>query len=48
MFWGSDLSRLSSSYSECVELFTTELPWLRGEDLKMVMGLGLRRWLGWT
>ena len=48
MFWGSDLSRLTSSYRECVELFTTQLPWLKGENLEMVMGQGLRRWLGWV
>ncbi len=28
-------------------MFTTSLPWLKGENLAKVMGLGLRRWIGW-
>jgi len=47
MFWGSDLSRLSCPYRQCVTLFTEELPWLKGEDLALVMGEGLSRWIGW-
>ena len=47
MFWGTDLSRMTCSYRECVELFTTALPWLKGEDLAKVMGLGVCNWLGW-
>ena len=48
MFWGSDLSRLTSSYSECVNHFTNELKWLNGEDLSWVMGKGLKAWLKWN
>jgi predicted TIM-barrel fold metal-dependent hydrolase len=47
MFWGSDLSRLTSSYSECVNHFTNELKWLNGEDLTWIMGKGLKTWLKW-
>ena len=47
MFWGSDLSRLTSSYSECVHHFTDGLSWLKGEDLTWVMGKGLKNWLRW-
>jgi hypothetical protein len=47
MFWGTDLSRMTVSYRECVEMFTTALPWLKGEALAKVMGLGLCRWIGW-
>jgi hypothetical protein len=28
-------------------MFTEELPWLRGDDLELVMGDGLRAWWGW-
>jgi hypothetical protein len=28
-------------------MFTTGIPWLKGEDLAKVMGLGLCRWLDW-
>lgn len=47
MFWGTDLSRMPVSYRECVEMFTETLPWLKGEKLAGVMGLGLCRWIGW-
>ena len=47
MFWGTDLSRMTVPYRDCVEMFTTGIPWLKGEDLAKVMGLGLCRWLDW-
>jgi predicted TIM-barrel fold metal-dependent hydrolase len=48
MFWGSDLTRMSCSYRQCVTFFTEELPWLRGKDLENVMGRGLCEWIGWN
>ncbi len=47
MFWGSDLSRLPCTYSQCVTLFTEELPWLAANDLDRIMGRGLCEWLEW-
>jgi predicted TIM-barrel fold metal-dependent hydrolase len=47
VFWGTDLTRMPCAYRECVELFTRELPWLRGDDLAWVMGRGVCAWLGW-
>jgi predicted TIM-barrel fold metal-dependent hydrolase len=47
-FWGTDLTRMPCSYRECIDLFTKEQPWLKGEDLEWVMGRGVREWLGWT
>jgi len=46
MFWGTDITRLSCTWQECVSMFT-ELPWLTGSDLEMVMGRGVREWIGW-
>ena len=46
-FWGTDLTRMPCSYRECIDLFTKELPWLKGEDLEWVMGRGVGEWLGW-
>ena len=46
-FWGTDLTRMPCSYRECIDLFTEELPWLRGDDLAWVMGRGVCEWLGW-
>jgi L-fuconolactonase len=47
VFWGSDLTRLTCSYSECVRLFTHELPFLSEEDKDWVMGRGVEAWLRW-
>ncbi|MBI3824422.1 MAG: amidohydrolase family protein [Candidatus Rokubacteria bacterium] len=46
-FWGTDLTRMPCTYRECIDLFTKEQPWLKGEDLEWVMGRGVCEWLGW-
>jgi predicted TIM-barrel fold metal-dependent hydrolase len=47
VFWGSDLSRLQCTYSECVRLFTEQIPALSEDDLTWIMGRGVTEWLGW-
>ena len=47
MFWGTDITRMQCSWRQCVTLFTEELPWLKGRDLKLVMGEAVCNWLGW-
>jgi len=47
MFWGTDISKMPCSWRQCVTMFTEELPWLHGEDLRLVMGEALRDWWGW-
>ncbi|HKR90276.1 MAG TPA: amidohydrolase family protein [Phenylobacterium sp.] len=46
-FWGSDLSRLPCAYKDLVDHFTQDLTWLSGEDLRLVMGEAILRWLRW-
>jgi len=46
-FWGTDITRMPCSYRQCVTMFTEELPWLKGRDLELVMGQGVRDWLAW-
>jgi L-fuconolactonase len=46
-FWGTDLTRMPCTYRECIDLFTKELPWLKGDDLEWVMGRGVCEFLGW-
>ena len=46
-FWGTDLTRMPCTYRECIDMFTKELAWLKGEDLEWVMGRGVCAWLGW-
>jgi L-fuconolactonase len=47
LFWGSDWTRLPCSYQDNLRLFTEELPFLSGADLRAVMGEALTRWLDW-
>ena len=47
-FWGTDITRMPCSYAECVSMFTEELPWLKGDDLELVMGRAVCEWLGWN
>ena len=46
-FWGTDITRMPCSYRQCVTMFTEELAWLKGRDLELVMGQGVKDWLGW-
>jgi predicted TIM-barrel fold metal-dependent hydrolase len=46
-FWGSDITRLSCSWRQCVTHFTEELPWLTAADQELVMGRAVCDWLGW-
>jgi len=46
-FWGTDITRMTCTYRQCVTHFTEELPWLAGQDLDKVMGRGLAKWVGW-
>lgn len=48
VFWGTDLSRLPCDYREAVTLFTEELDFLTEADKTLIMGQGIRDWLGWT
>lgn len=48
MFWGTDITRMRSTWRECADLFIRELDWLKGAELEAVMGGALRNWIGWT
>jgi predicted TIM-barrel fold metal-dependent hydrolase len=47
-FWGSDLTRLTCTYRECVAHFTDGLPFLEGAALELVMGRAICDWLHWA
>lgn len=47
LFWGSDWTRLPCSYQDNLALFTEELAFLSGADLRAVMGEALLDWLKW-
>ena len=47
IFWATDLTRMSCSYTECVTMFTAGIPWLTATDKRLIMGVAVCRWLGW-
>jgi predicted TIM-barrel fold metal-dependent hydrolase len=47
MFWGTDITRMPCSWSDCVTAFTKHQDWLSDDDMAMVMGDGIARWLNW-
>lgn len=47
MFWGTDVTRMQPSWRQCIQLFTDELPWLKGRDLELVMGEAVAQWVKW-
>jgi len=47
LFWGSDLSRFPCPYGLLVEMFRDGFPWLGGRNQDLVLGEGIRAWLGW-
>jgi predicted TIM-barrel fold metal-dependent hydrolase len=47
MFWGTDITRMPCTLRQCVTMYTEEMPWLKGNDLELVMGRAICDWLGW-
>lgn len=48
MFWGTDITRMSCSWRQCITLFTEELRFLPPRDLELIMGRSLCHWLDWN
>jgi L-fuconolactonase len=46
-FWGTDLSHLTSTYKQCLTLFTEELKFLSDNDKEWILGRGIAEWLHW-
>jgi len=47
MLWGADLSRLSSSYTECLDLFRHALDFLSADDKEWILGRAVAEALNW-
>ena len=47
IFWASDFTRLTSTYRQCITLFTEELSFLSAGDKQLIMGRAMCAWLGW-
>ncbi|MFT5394390.1 MAG: putative TIM-barrel fold metal-dependent hydrolase [Gammaproteobacteria bacterium] len=48
MFWGTDISKMPVSWTECITMFTEHLPWLPKSDHGAVMGQSICDWWGWN
>ena len=48
MFWGTDITKMPCSWSQCAQMFTEEASWLKETDKKLVMGEALCAWWGWN
>ena len=46
-FWGTDLTRRACTYEQAISMFTEELPFMKEQQLKEVMGEAALRWIGW-
>lgn len=47
IFWASDLTRMDCTYRDIVTFWTEGIPWLSSDDLRLIMGGAVCRWLGW-
>jgi predicted TIM-barrel fold metal-dependent hydrolase len=48
LMWGADLTRLTSTYSECLRHFQEGLDFLSEEDKRLILGANIARVLNWA
>ena len=46
-FWGTDITKMPCSWTECITMFTEEARWLNKNDRALVMGDAICAWWGW-
>ncbi len=46
-FWGTDITKMPCSWTECITMFTKEARWLNKNDRALVMGDAICAWWGW-
>ena len=46
-FWGTDITKMPCSWTECITMFTHEARWLNKNDIALVMGDAICAWWGW-
>ena len=47
VFWGTDITKMTCTWRDCITMFTDEMPWLNGRDRDRVMGEAICAWWGW-
>jgi predicted TIM-barrel fold metal-dependent hydrolase len=48
MFWGTDITKMTCPWRQCVTMFTEELSWLSDDDKSLIMGDAICAWWGWN
>jgi predicted TIM-barrel fold metal-dependent hydrolase len=46
LFWGTDITKMPCSWTECVGHFQ-EIDWIPEDDKRLIMGEAICDWLGW-
>ncbi|MFN5757975.1 MAG: hypothetical protein ACK440_00070, partial [Sphingomonadaceae bacterium] len=46
-FWGTDYTRLKCSWTECLNMFADEMPWLQDDDKEWLFGRAVSEWVNW-
>ncbi len=47
IFWGTDITKMPCSWTDCILMFTEGMPWLNKADLPLIMGEAICKWWGW-
>ena len=47
VFWGTDITKMPCSWTECITMFTEHAPWLDEDALRLIMGEAVCKWWGW-
>jgi len=47
VFWGTDISKMPCSWTECIDMFGEHMPWLDDDARRLVMGDAFCKWWGW-
>ena len=45
--WGTDITKMPCSWTDCITMFTEEARWLDENDRALVMGDAICAWWGW-
>lgn len=47
VFWGTDITKMKCTWTECITMFTEHTPWLDDNARRLIMGEAVCRWWGW-
>lgn len=47
VFWGTDITKMPCSWTQCIKMFTEHAPWLDDDARRLIMGDAVCQWWGW-